>query len=102
MMTFMNLETTHQNVKISSMSEQSDVEVISNVLAGATDNFELIMRRYNQRLFRIARSIVKEDDEAMDVVQEAYVKAYYQLATFRGPDGFASWISRIVSNEALM
>lgn len=60
------------------------------------------MRRYNQRLYRIARSILREDHEAMDVVQEAYIKAYYELHQFKGPDGFASWISRITRNEALM
>jgi len=104
----MNLEPTEKTLQNSDKpvnvldNELSDIEIIQRVLAGTVDNFELIMRRYNQRLFRIARSIVKEDDEAMDVVQEAYVKAYYQLATFKGPDGFASWLSRIVSNESLM
>lgn len=60
------------------------------------------MRRYNQRLFRIARGILKDEYEALDVVQETYIKAYYQLHQFRGPDGFAAWLSRIATNEAMM
>ncbi|MFK5983931.1 MAG: RNA polymerase sigma factor [Pseudomonadota bacterium] len=80
----------------------SDVDIVKRVIDGDADAFEIIMRRYNQRLYRIARSIVKDEHEAMDVVQESYVKAYYQLKAFKGPDGFSSWLSRIVSNEALM
>jgi len=60
-----------------------------------------MMRRYNRLLFRLARGIVREDDEARDVVQAAYVRAYYHLDQFRGPDGFKAWIARIAINEAL-
>ncbi len=60
------------------------------------------MRRFNQRLYRIARSILHDEHEALDVVQETYIKAYYQLQQFKGPDGFASWLSRIATNEAIM
>lgn len=99
----MTLESTHLNKTISKVTTaEADTVVIKRVLNGDGNAFERIMRRYNQRLYRIARSILKDEHEAMDVVQEAYVKAYYQLNTFKGPDGFASWISRIVSNEALL
>ncbi|MBL4711817.1 MAG: RNA polymerase sigma factor [Gammaproteobacteria bacterium] len=84
------------------ISTTTDIDIVKRVLAGNADAFEIIMRKYNQRLYRIARSILKDEHEAMDVVQEAYVKVYYHLDTFKGPDGFASWLSRIVSNEALM
>ena len=87
---------------VNAVAGDADSEIIKSVLAGNVDAFEIIMRRYNQRLFRIARSILNDEHEAMDAVQDAYVKAYYQLETFRGPDGFASWLSRIASNEALM
>lgn len=80
----------------------TDYELILQVHKGNVGAFELIMRRYNQRLFRIARSILREDDEAMDVVQEAYLKAYSHLEQFKGPDGFTSWISKITRNEAMM
>ena len=60
------------------------------------------MRRYNRRLFRLARGILNDDDEARDAVQESYVRAYFRLSQFRGPRGFASWLCRIVINEAMM
>lgn len=78
-----------------------DIDIVRQVLAGDTAAFEGIMRRYNRLLFRLARSIVARDDEAEDVVQEGYVRAYFRLRQFEGPDGFASWLSRIVINEAL-
>jgi len=104
----MNLESTSVDKVIAKAGAtkpnvaEADVDIIKRVLDGNADAFEIIMRRYNQRLFRIARSILKDEHEAMDAVQEAYVKAYYQLDKFNGPDGFASWLARIVSNEALM
>lgn len=88
--------------KVTSVDAEADIEIIKRVIDGNAEAFEIIMRRYNQRLYRIARSILKDEHEAMDIVQESYVKVYYQLDKFKGPDGFASWISRIASNEALM
>ena len=63
--------------------------------------FELIMRRYNQRLYRIARGILHSSIEAEDAVQDTYLHAFEKLADFTGPDGFASWLGRIAINEAL-
>jgi RNA polymerase sigma-70 factor, ECF subfamily len=77
-----------------------DADVVDRVLAGDAALFELIMRRYNRLLFRLARAIVREDDEARDVVQAAYVLAYFHLDQFRGPTGFTSWLARIAVNEA--
>jgi RNA polymerase sigma-70 factor, ECF subfamily len=79
----------------------ADADVVARVLAGDTALFELLMRRYNRLLFRLARGIVREDDEARDVVQAAYVRAYYHLDQFRGPAGFKAWLARIAVNEAL-
>jgi RNA polymerase sigma-70 factor, ECF subfamily len=78
----------------------TDADVVVRVLAGDGPLYELIMRRYNRLLFRLARSIVHEDDEARDVVQAAYVRAYYHLNQFRGPAGFRAWLARIAINEA--
>ncbi|GHE68660.1 RNA polymerase sigma factor [Camelimonas fluminis] len=61
----------------------------------------LIMQGYNQRLYRIARSIIPNDSEAEDIVQEAYVDAFAHLDGFRGQSSLATWLSRIVINEAL-
>jgi RNA polymerase sigma-70 factor (ECF subfamily) len=77
-----------------------DAAVVRRVLAGDGALFELIMRRHNRLLFRLARAIVREDDEARDVVQAAYVLAYFHLDQFRGPTGFTSWLARIAVNEA--
>jgi RNA polymerase sigma-70 factor, ECF subfamily len=79
----------------------SDEEVVVRVLAGDTSLFEILMRRYNQRLFRVARGILADDAEAEDVMQEAYVRAFRELATFRGEARFSTWLTRIACHEAL-
>jgi RNA polymerase sigma-70 factor, ECF subfamily len=63
--------------------------------------FRVIVQRHNRRLYRIARAVLRNDSEAEDVVQEAYVRAFTNLAEFRGDAGLATWLSRIVLNEAL-
>jgi RNA polymerase sigma-70 factor (ECF subfamily) len=63
--------------------------------------FRTIMRRHNRRLYRMARAVVLNDSEAEDVVQEAYVRAFTSLGQFRGDATLATWLSRIVLNEAL-
>ncbi len=63
--------------------------------------FRAIMQRHNQRLYRIARAVMHNDSEAEDVVQEAYVRAFASLSDFRGDSSLATWLSRIVINEAL-
>ena len=79
----------------------SDAAIVERVLTGDSALFELVMRRYNRLLFRLARGILRDDDEARDVVQSAYVRAFYHLEQFRGPDGFKAWLARIAVNEAL-
>ena len=79
----------------------SDESVVARVLAGEIDLYEVIMRRYNRRLYRVARSILREDDEAEDVMQDAYVRAYEHLAQFQGASTFATWLTRIAVHEAL-
>lgn len=79
----------------------SDEEVVERVLAGDTSIFEILMRRYNQRLFRVARGILADDAEAEDVVQDAWVRAFRELAGFRGEARFSTWVTRIACHEAL-
>lgn len=79
----------------------SDEQVVERVLAGDTSLYEILMRRYNQRLFRVARGIVTDDAEAEDVAQEAWVRAFRELATFRGEARFSTWVTRIACHEAL-
>ena len=79
----------------------ADARLVDRVRAGDAVAFELIMRRYNRRQYRLARSILKNGSEAEDAVQEAYVRAYEKLDDFNGPAGFSSWLGKIVVNEAL-
>jgi RNA polymerase sigma-70 factor (ECF subfamily) len=71
------------------------------VQAGALDEFELLMRRYNQRTFRVVRGIVSSDAEAEDVTQEAWVAAYRNLGSFEGRAAFATWLTRIAIRRAM-
>jgi RNA polymerase sigma-70 factor (ECF subfamily) len=71
------------------------------VRAGETGLFEVVMRRYNQRLYRVARAILRDDVEAEDVTQQAYVNAYRHLDQFAGRAMFSTWLTRIAVHEAL-
>ena len=82
-------------------SEPSDDDIIARVQGGDIDAFELVMRRYNQRLYRTVRAILREDDETVDVMQEAYVNAFTHLSDFSGRARFSTWLTRIAVHEAL-
>jgi RNA polymerase sigma-70 factor (ECF subfamily) len=79
----------------------TDEEVIRRVRAGETALFEVIMRRYNRRLYRISLSILGNDSEAEDVTQDAYVRSYLHLDQFDGRAKFSTWLTRIAVHEAL-
>jgi len=79
----------------------SDEDVASRVLAGETSLYELLMRRYNQRLYRVAYSILRDAAEAEDVMQDAYVRAYEHLSQFAGRARFSTWLTRIAVHEGL-
>ncbi|HSN25822.1 MAG TPA: sigma-70 family RNA polymerase sigma factor [Kofleriaceae bacterium] len=79
----------------------SDPAVIQRVLGGARAEFETLVRRHNQRLFRAARAIVKSDTEAEDVLQQTWLEIYRHLAQFRGDAQFTTWATRIAVNAAL-
>jgi RNA polymerase sigma-70 factor (ECF subfamily) len=81
--------------------EISDEAVVTRVLAGEHDLFEIIMRRYNQRLYRVTHSIVRNEAEAEDVIQDAYVRAYTHLGQYKGEAKFSTWLTRIAVNEGL-
>jgi RNA polymerase sigma-70 factor (ECF subfamily) len=78
----------------------SDEEVVQRVIAGEPALFEILMRRYNQRLFRVTRSIVTNDLEAEDIIQDAYVRAYEHLRQFEGRARFSTWLTKIAIYEA--
>jgi RNA polymerase sigma-70 factor (ECF subfamily) len=79
----------------------SDLEVVARVRAGDVALFEILMRRYNQRLYRVARAILRDDAEAEDVVQQAYVNAYQHLDQFADRASFSTWLTKIAAYEAL-
>jgi len=81
--------------------EQRDEDVIRQVLDGNTAMFELLMRRYNERVYRAARSILRDEQEAEDVMQQAYVNAFTHLRQFNGSARFSTWLMRIAINESL-
>ena len=83
------------------MSEFTDEALVAGVLAGQTALFEELMRRYNQRVYRAARAIVKDEAEAEDVMQQAYLNAFTHLEQFAGRAQFSTWLTRIVIHEAL-
>lgn len=84
-----------------SIAERSDPELVAMALARDPAGFRAIMRRYNRRLFRIARGILRDDAMAEDALQDAYLKAFRHLADFQGTSAFSTWLTRIVMNEAL-
>src|SRR5581483_7228704 len=87
------------------MSESSapitDDELVSRVLEGQVDQYEVLIRRYNQRLFRLVYPIVRDRSEAEDVIQETHVRALTHLNQFAGRSTFATWLGRISIYEAL-
>ena len=84
------------------MSAIADSVLASRTASGDESAFEALMRRYNGKLFRVARAILKNDADAEDALQEAYLQAYRRIADFRGEAQLGTWLTRIVINQALM
>lgn len=80
----------------------SDEEIANKILGGETALFETLMRKYNERLYRISLSIVGDGDAAEDIMQTAYINAYRQLGNFEGRSSFGTWLTRILINESLL
>ncbi len=78
----------------------SDEEVVRRVRAGRIDLFEALMRRYNQRVYRIARAVLRNDAEAEDVTQETWVRAFEHLGQFAERAAFRTWLGRIALHES--
>ena len=82
--------------------DQSDDQVVSAVLAGRGEEFEVLIRRYNQRLYRVVKGVLRADEaEIEDVMQQAYVNAYLHLDQFAGRAQFSTWLTKIALYEAL-
>lgn len=79
----------------------TDEHVVARVLQGEVLLFEVLMRRHNQRIYRAIRSILRDDSECEDVMQETYVRAFEHLAQFEGRAKFSTWLTRIAVNESI-
>ena len=88
-------------LKLAVSVEISDETIVERVRGGEIALYELLMRRYNQRLYRVAFSILRNDSEAEDVLQDAYVRAYEHLDQFAGEAKFSTWMTKIAVYEAL-
>ena len=82
-------------------ADVQDEAIVDRIRAGEAALYEILMRRHNQRLYRVAVSILRNDAEAEDVMQEAYVRAYTHLDQFAGEAKFSTWLTKIAAHEAL-
>ena len=86
----------------STAPSDDDAELVSRIARADQGAFETLMRKHNGKLFRIARSILKDDTEAEDALQDGYLDAYRHIGDFRGESHLGTWLTRIVINQALM
>jgi RNA polymerase sigma-70 factor (ECF subfamily) len=88
-------------MKTAAEHRPSDAQLAERIRAQDHDAFRVVMRQHNQKLFRVARAILRDDAEAEDAVQEGYLRAYCAIGAFRGDARLSTWLVRIVVNEAL-
>jgi RNA polymerase sigma-70 factor (ECF subfamily) len=94
----MSMETLESSVGVPSVVP--DADIVRRVRAGDTALFEVLMRRHNQRVYRVARAVLKDEAEVEDVMQQAYINAFTHLAQFEERAQFSTWLTRIVLHEA--
>ncbi len=82
-------------------SRDDDAALVRRIVAGDLSAFEQLMRQHNRRLYRLARATLRDDAEAEDALQDAYMAAHRALAGFRGESALGTWLSRLVTNECL-
>lgn len=97
----LTLPDEHKFIPAEKYAHYSDEEIIEKIQQGSTSLFEVIVRRYNQRLFRIQRSYISDESAIKDTLQLTYIKAFESLESFRGEALFSTWITRIAIHEAL-
>jgi RNA polymerase sigma factor (sigma-70 family) len=85
----------------SAVTREDEHAMARSIAAGDRQAFECLMRRYNRRLYRLARATLRDRTEAKDALQDAYIKAYRSIGRFRGDAALATWLSRLVLNECL-
>ncbi len=80
----------------------SDEQIVERILKGEKQLYEKLMRKYDQRLFRIGRSIINDEAEVRDIMQNTYLNAYLKLPSLRNRSNFGTWIIKIIVNESLL
>jgi RNA polymerase sigma-70 factor (ECF subfamily) len=98
----MELQTTSGSPIGRPLDAEDEAIVVRRAAAGDPSAFEWIMRRHNRRLYRLARAALRDDAEAKDALQEAYLCAYRSLTRFRGESALVTWLTRIVLNECMV
>ena len=96
------MSTTPSSAVPTVSADAPDAELARRVAAGDGAAFEALMRRYNRTLFRTARAVLRDDTEAEDALQDAYIQVYRSIGDFRNEAKLSTWLVRIVANEALM
>jgi RNA polymerase sigma-70 factor (ECF subfamily) len=84
------------------MNSLSDEELVARIVNGEPRLYEMLMRKYNSRMYRISMSIINNDAEAEDIMQISYLNAYRQLGNYRQQASFGTWLTRILINESLL
>jgi RNA polymerase sigma-70 factor (ECF subfamily) len=84
------------------LPQLTDLAAVEGVLGGNREMFEVIVRRYNQQLYRVGMAYLRDHAQTEDAMQNAYLKAFLHLKRFRGNSAFATWLTRIMINECLM
>lgn len=97
----MSVEATSSGPASRDWHDADDRALAAAVGAGERDAFVHLMRRYNQRLYRLARATLRNDADAQDALQDAYLAAYRAIGTFRGEAQLSTWLSRLVTNACL-
>lgn len=95
------MDTSTSSIPTPLASTPSDEELVARIVAGEEALFEILMRRHNQRIYRAVRAVLGADDDAEDVMQQAYLNAYTHLRQFEGRAQFSTWLTRIAVNEAM-
>ena len=90
-----------RNVRRTALPHEDELVMARLITGGDRAQFTILMRQYNRRLYRLARAVLRDDAEAEDALQDAYVSAYHSIQQFRGESTLSTWLSRLVLNECL-
>jgi RNA polymerase sigma-70 factor (ECF subfamily) len=98
--TLMTMPTSAAQTATARLAVPTDSEIVGRVRAGEHALFEVLMRRHNQRIYRAARAVIKDEAEVEDVMQQSYINAFTHLHQFEDRSEFSTWLTRITLNEA--